>query len=1034
MAIVGEAHIVVRAITTGFKKDVEDSLRSVNGSIGQIGEKTGRDFSNSLRRGMGGGAGGPFSSITKQADAARKKLNSLIKTGYALGPALAGAVGAISALVSGLFAVAAAAGAAAPALVVLPGILTAVVQAGVAAKLAFMGVGKAISALMKQKTGGGAGGSDNSKQIADARKALARVYQQSADQMADANDKVRKAQIALNKAYKDGAEELQQLGFDTEDAVIAQDKAALELERARETLMRVQDLPVNNRARREAEMAFKEAELNARKSVDTLNDLRQKEKDLNGQGVDGTEDVIKAKEDLLEAQKDLARTARDNAQQEADAQENLQDALNKTKETSVSVTDALAGLPKSAADFALFIAGLKPEFDKLRAAAADGLFPKLTIAIQTLVDNLFPRLIPILYNTSSAIGDVAIKFADMLTTTENMDRIDRIFGDTNIKVIEDLGGAAVALGEGLLIVLDAARPLVEEFAEWVRLTTEGWTETLKAKEKTGELAGVFESAGDAAKIIGETIGNTAGAFFELGQGAKDAGLKIIKAFGDSMENLRIFAEEGNKTGELPAKFDRIAESVLSIGTFLGEVTELLFNLGSNPGVATFFDKISVIPGILEPALDTLLSTGGTIGDFFVSLSETFAILTESGGITAFFEVLTTALDAINALFSNEVVMDIFKVLAAIKGVTIAIGVVAGVAKFAGLNLIGAFSPLVGIISGTNFTAYGDGLFDVAGKMEAARGSSVGFTKGIGNLTAGFQLLAGQIYLTMAPLLPFIAIGALVAAALYLMWENSEILRDAVKTLVDAVGTALNDAMKTINDAIKQVMPSFTGMSDLFKTIGDFVGRYLVPILQFVLVAAIHTIADAIAFVIKFGAGFLKALFVDPIQGIKDMLDAFGDFFKDRLVGTFKDAKAALGKIPLFDGIIESAKSAFNSIGRAWNNTIGKFKMTIPSWVPNYGGKTWEMPNFPTLAEGGVVRPTSGGTLALIAEAGRSERVEPLDSQGLSVRDRAIIAQLSGGGTNGASPTFNIYPSERMDERALASVVSRNVMWSMRRGA
>jgi hypothetical protein len=1034
MAIVGEAHIVVRAITTGFKKDVEDSLRSVNGSIGQIGEKTGKDFSDSLRRGMGGGAGGPFSSITKQADAARKKLNTLIKTGYALGPALAGAVGAISALVSGLFAIASAAGAAAPALVVLPGILTAVVQAGIAAKLAFMGVGKAISALMKQKTGAGAGGSDNSKQIADARKALARAYQTSADQMAAANDRVRKAQVALNQAYAKGAESLQQLGFDAEDAAIAQDKAALELERARETLMRVQDLPPNNRARREAEMAFKEADLNYRQAVDRSNDLAKAQEYAARTGIEGTEEVLSAKEDLADAESDLVKTQRDNAQSIADAQENLQDALNRTKETAVSVADPLAGLPKSAADFALFIAGLKPRFDELRAAAADGLFPKLTIAIQTLVDNLFPRLIPILYDTSSAIGDVAIKFADMLTTTENMDRIDRIFGDTNIKVIEDLGDAAVALGEGFLIILDAARPLIERFSEWVKITTEGWTETLKAKDATGELTDIFNNAGDAAAVIGGALGSAGGAFFELGKGAKDAGLKIIKAFDDAMDKLKAFAVEGNKTGELAKKFDQIADNVIAIGGFLGELTIMLFDLGTNPGIATFFDKISAIPGILAPALNTLLSTGGTIGDFFVSLSETFAILTESGGITAFFEVLTTALDAINALFGNEVVMDIFKVLAAIKGVTIALGVITGVAKFAGLNLIGAFSPLVGIISGTSFTAYGDGLFDVAGKMEAARGSSVGFKKGLGNLTAGFQLLAGQIYLTMAPLLPWIALGALVAGALYLMWENSEILRDAVKTLTDAVGGALNGAMETINDAIKDVMPSVDGLSGLFKTLGDFVGRYVVPILQFILVGAIRTIADAIAFVIKFGAGFLKALFVDPIQGIKDMLDAFGDFFKDRLVGTFRDAKAALGKIPLFDGIIESAKSAFNSIGRAWNNTIGKFKMTIPSWVPNYGGKTWSMPNFPMLAEGGVVRPTAGGTLALIAEAGRSERVEPLDSQGLSVRDRAIIAQLSGGGTNGASPTFNIYPSERMDERALASVVSRNVIWSMRRGA
>lgn len=47
-----------------------------------------------------------------------------------------------------------------------------------------------------------------------------------------------------------------------------------------------------------------------------------------------------------------------------------------------------------------------------------------------------------------------------------------------------------------------------------------------------------------------------------------------------------------------------------------------------------------------------------------------------------------------------------------------------------------------------------------------------------------------------------------------------------------------------------------------------------------------------------------------------------------------------------------------------------------------------------LAKGGVVPATPGGMLALIGEAGRNERVEPLDSQGMSVRDRAIIAEVA----------------------------------------
>ena len=90
------------------------------------------------------------------------------------------------------------------------------------------------------------------------------------------------------------------------------------------------------------------------------------------------------------------------------------------------------------------------------------------------------------------------------------------------------------------------------------------------------------------------------------------------------------------------------------------------------------------------------------------------------------------------------------------------------------------------------------------------------------------------------------------------------------------------------------------------------------------------------------------------------------------------------------------------------------------------------PKIPNLAAGGIIQPTAGGTLARIGEAGKSERVEPLDPQGLSTRDRAIIAQLSG--NSGATVNMVINPSPGMDERELAAIVSRQISYQLRKGA
>jgi hypothetical protein len=119
----------------------------------------------------------------------------------------------------------------------------------------------------------------------------------------------------------------------------------------------------------------------------------------------------------------------------------------------------------------------------------------------------------------------------------------------------------------------------------------------------------------------------------------------------------------------------------------------------------------------------------------------------------------------------------------------------------------------------------------------------------------------------------------------------------------------------------------------------------------------------------------------------------------------------------------------------WN----KFELTLS--IPNniltralgLAGKgfTITTPNIPKLALGGVVPASNGGTLAMIGEAGRPERIEPLDPDGLSKRDKAMIDYLSAG-AGGINITVN--PSPGMDERELANLVSRQLAFQLRKGA
>jgi hypothetical protein len=187
-----------------------------------------------------------------------------------------------------------------------------------------------------------------------------------------------------------------------------------------------------------------------------------------------------------------------------------------------------------------------------------------------------------------------------------------------------------------------------------------------------------------------------------------------------------------------------------------------------------------------------------------------------------------------------------------------------------------------------------------------------------------------------------------------------------------------------------------------------------------------------------------------IKGIITAFQAVVDFIKGvlRLLrGDFDGAGQAFGSAftkawgvvtNLFKAAVSVFAGPLNGIISAINSAFSKINIKIPDWVPIFGGKTFSVPPIPkitfsNMADGGIVRPSAAGTFARLAEAGRSERVEPLDPTGLSVRDRAIIDRLSGGGA-GKEVVINVYPSEGMDEKELAAIVSRQIAFATRRGA
>jgi hypothetical protein len=273
---------------------------------------------------------------------------------------------------------------------------------------------------------------------------------------------------------------------------------------------------------------------------------------------------------------------------------------------------------------------------------------------------------------------------------------------------------------------------------------------------------------------------------------------------------------------------------------------------------------------------------------------------------------------------------------------------------------------------------------------------------INALRGGMLMFSMAFGAAAAPILIIVAAVAAFIAILVLAYNKSEIFRNAVKDLVSAVGGALGDAFNTIKEAFSELGPTFSSVGTVLKSIGDFIGKYIVPVFKVVLVGAIKFAADYIA-------SFIRV--------IGSIGSAFG--------GIANAVKT------VFSTVISIVRGAINALGTLWNNTLGKIKFTLPK-VLGFGGGTIGFPPIPTFAQGGTVYPKAGGTIARVAEAGRPERIEPLDAEGLSQRDRALVQLLAGNQTTG-DQIFNIYPSPGMNESELASMVSRQIAFQLRRG-
>jgi hypothetical protein len=287
--------------------------------------------------------------------------------------------------------------------------------------------------------------------------------------------------------------------------------------------------------------------------------------------------------------------------------------------------------------------------------------------------------------------------------------------------------------------------------------------------------------------------------------------------------------------------------------------------------------------------------------------------------------------------------------------------------------------------------------------------------GLTTLLSKLNLL--RIFLITNPIGIAITAITILAGLFILLYKNSETFREAVQKAFEKVKEGASMALEWIKTNWPLILAILTG-----------------PIGLLVL-AVVKNFDEIVAFV-KGIPTKLKDAAVGMWTWITGSLSSAYTAVQAKFVEIIAYIKTIPGKIgnglsSIWSGLTDGLKTAWANAKAWWNANVASKKLKI-------GGQTvfnQTLPSFtlgfPQLAQGGIVPATPGGTIARIGEAGRPERVEPLDPQGLSKRDRAMIQMLAGG--SGAGATINVYPSQGMNESELASIISRQIAFQLRRG-
>lgn len=528
---------------------------------------------------------------------------------------------AVDALGSGLISLAGAGSQALGALAALPNLAGAAAQGIGSLVLGFSGVGKAVQLMTRAQTSGARTSQATADAQIRAQEAVANARQNVADVAKAGNDRIaasehsvamaqlatKSAQQQLTQARKDAAQALKDYKNQLADASLNEESATLAIQRAREAWNKAMQSPTSTALdRQEADLNLRQAEQNLVDIKASNDQLKQQADAATKAGVDGAANVVNAKQGVADAtysqaqaEKQLAddrnQATKDNLraqQQLADAIRSLNQVTAQQSATTSQLAAAMANLSPAGREFAKFVKNeLMPRFYDLRGAVQEALLPPVQRGV-TAAMPLLRTLQGGLVQSGSIMGSFIERLGVMMGSPVFRREVGSIMESNNV-ALGHFTNAGLSLVNVLVKLAVAAEPLAERFSVWVQKWADYASAAADAGTSSGKLAAFMDRAGDRFAQIGGIIGNLARALFGMGKAGTQAGGDLFDSLDRVTKKWAEFTGSAKGQSEMKDYFDRMEPVVEKLGKTLGDIVQLIVDMGSHK------ETLNIILGIID---------------------------------------------------------------------------------------------------------------------------------------------------------------------------------------------------------------------------------------------------------------------------------------------------------------------------------------------------------------------------------------------------------------------------------------------------